>query len=259
MKLELEGVSFSYSHGHREVLHDVSLAIDEPGLYCIVGPNGAGKSTLIKCLNKLAVPSSGKVLLDGKDVFEMSFREISEIVAYVPVSTNDLFSMPVVSAVLMGRRKGGRWRTSDEDLAKVSKALSVMGIEDLADRRFNELSAGQHQKVAIARGLVQEPDILILDEPTANLDVKHQVYMAEFLRAVSIAKGIIVIMVCHDLNIASKYSHRVIVMDDGRIVRTGTSEEVMTEDFISSLYGVECRIVEDSGRPHIILGSPLNI
>jgi len=241
------------------VLRNISLSLEEPGLYCIVGPNGAGKSTLIKCFNRLIRPSSGKVMLDGKDVSGMSFREISEIVAYVPVSTNDLFSMPVVSAVLMGRRKGGRWRTSGEDLAKASKALKIMGIEDLADRRFNELSAGQHQKVAIARGLVQEPDILIMDEPTANLDVKHQVYVAEFLRAVSVAEGMIVVMVCHDLNIASKYAHRLIVMDDGGIVSTGTPEEVMTADFISSLYGVECRIVDDSGRPHIILGSPLEL
>ena len=131
--------------------------------------------------------------------------------------------------------------------------LKRLGIDDLADSKFNELSAGQHQKVMLARGLVQQPEILLLDEPTANLDVKHQLGVTKLLRDISHEDGVLVIMICHDLNIAAKYADSIIMMKDGKIFATGKPEDVITKENIETVYDVKCRIIEDEGRPHVIL------
>jgi iron complex transport system ATP-binding protein len=135
----------------------------------------------------------------------------------------------------------------------VYETLKKMGVEDLAKRPFNELSAGQHQKVMLARGLVQQPEIILLDEPTANLDVKHQLGVTKLLRDISHDDGVLVIMICHDLNIASKYADSILMMKDGTIYAAGTPEEVLIEENIREVYDVECRVIEDEGRPHVIL------
>lgn len=259
MKIELIDVSYSYSPASSPVIHDINLKIEEPGLYCIVGPNGVGKSTMIKCMNKIFKPSKGSVLVNGEDVSQMKLKEVSKLIGYVPVQTQDVFSMPVVDAILLGRQNRSRWRTSNYDLELVSRVMKMMGIEDLAMRGFNELSAGQHQKVAIARGLVQETEVLLLDEPTANLDVKHQVYVAELLRGLAIEDKKIIIMISHDLNISAKYAHKIIVMGEGTVLDVGNPKDIITEELIHRLYDVDCRIVEDDGRPHVILGSVLAI
>ena len=259
MKIELKDVSYSYSPTLPPVIHDINLTIEEPGLYCIVGPNGVGKSTMIKCINKIFKPSKGRIHINGEDVSQMKLKEISKYIGYVPVQTQDVFSMPVVDAILLGRQNRSRWRTSDSDLELVSRVMKMMGIEDLAMRGFNELSAGQDQKVAIARGLVQETEVLLLDEPTANLDVKHQVYVAELLRGLAIEDKKIIIMISHDLNISAKYAHKIIVMGEGTVLDVGEPKDIITEELIHRLYDVDCRIVEDDGRPHVILGSVLAI
>ncbi len=255
----MKDVSYSYKPYLPPVIHDVNLVIDKPGLYCIVGPNGVGKSTLIKCMNKIFKPSSGEVLLDGVNISTLKLKEVSKHIGYVPVQTQDVFSMPVVDAILMGRQNKARWKVTNEDLSIVTRVMKMMGIEDLAMRGFNELSAGQHQKVALARGLVQQTDILLLDEPTANLDVKHQVYVSELLRGLAVQEGMTVLMISHDLNVAAKYAHQVIVMEGGTVVDVGDPVEIIREDLISRIYNVECHIVEDQGRPHVILGSALSL
>lgn len=259
MRIEMRDVSYSYGLKQDPVIHDVNLLIDKPGLYCIVGPNGVGKSTMIKCINKIFRPTSGTVLLDDVDVETMSLKEVSRHVGYVPVQTMDVFSMPVVDAILMGRQNRNRWRTSDEDLQLVARVMKMLGIEEFSMRGFNELSAGQHQKVSLARGLVQQTEVLLLDEPTANLDVKHQVYVAELLRGLAVQNDMIIIMISHDLNISSKYAHNVIVMEKGTVVQMGPPSEVITEELVNRVYNVECRIVDDEGTPHVILGSALSL
>ena len=134
--------------------------------------------------------------------------------------------------------------------------MDMLDLGSLAMHGFNELSAGQHQRVALARGLVQETPVLILDEPTANLDVKHQVYVAEMLRDLSTRSGITVIMICHDLNIAARYAHQIIVMAPPGVVDcVGTPDEVITEDVIRRIYGIDCEIVTFENSPHVILKS----
>ncbi len=259
MRMELKNVSFAYKSSQTPVLHDINLVLEEPGLYCIVGPNGVGKSTMVKCMNRILKPTSGQVLLNDVDIQDMKLKEIAEHIGYVPVQTQDVFSMPVIDAILLGRQKANKWKTTDEDLEIAARVMKMMGIQDLAMRGFNHLSAGQHQKVAIARGLVQQPEMLILDEPTANLDVKHQVYVSELLRAMAIEENMIVLMISHDLNIAAKYAHKIIVMEHGTVVDVGASKDIITEDLVARVYEVECKIEDDEGRPHVVLGSVLSI
>lgn len=185
---------------------------------------------------------------------------MARFIGYVPVTTYDVFSMPVIDAILLGAKSSSKWKTTDGDLEKAMRVMRMLGIEDLAMRGFNQLSAGQHQKVAICRGLIQEPKMLILDEPTANLDVKHQVYVTELLRGLAEQSGMIVLMISHDLNVAAKYAHQVVVMSPpGIITKVGPPNEVITEELVSDLYDIECKVAIDDGRPHVILGSARSI
>ncbi len=269
-KIELKDVSFGYSQD-KVVLRDVNLTIEEPGLYCIVGPNGVGKSTIVKCLNKINVPQQGKIYVDDVDIETMHYKELSKKIGYVPVFSQDAFSMSVVDTILVGRYNHSKDCTRFENLKKVFEAMKLLHVEGLAYKKFNQISAGQHQKVAIARGIVQETPVLILDEPTANLDVKYQVYVMEMLRTIAEKRNMIVLTISHDLNITAKYAHNVIMLSKpGVIFAVGPPKEVLTADNITQVYGVRCRIIEDDSEspntnippceirvPHIILGEAL--
>lgn len=255
----MKGVSYVYRNSVEPAIKDVNLVLEKPGLYCVVGPNGVGKSTMVKCINKLLKPTTGQVLIDGRDIKEMKFNEIAEHIGYVPVASADVFSMPAMDAILLGRKTGNKWRITSDDIEMAYRVMRIMGIQDLAMRGFKELSAGQHQKVSIARGLVQEPKMLILDEPTANLDVKHQVYVAELLRGMAVELNMIVLIISHDLNIAAKYAHQIIIMENGTVTEVGTPEETVIKSTVTRIYGVDCRIENDEGRPHVVLGSVIDM
>ncbi len=258
MEARYDGVDYSYKSG-TQVLHDINLKINEPGLLCIIGPNGVGKSTMVKCMNKLLIPSKGSVTLDDRNVRSYSLKELSKTIGFVPATSSDNFSMTVIDTVLMGRHPHQKVGSEKNDMHIVYQVLDDLKITHLALRNYNELSAGQHQKVSIARGLAQEPDILILDEPTANLDVRHQVQVIELLLRLSHERGMTVVMISHDLNIAAKYADKIVVMSTpGVIYRVGTPNEVITEDTIRYVYGMECTILNVDDRPHVILGEPLS-
>ncbi len=255
MIVNINGVEFGYSS--ETVLNDVTVSIEGPKFVSILGPNGVGKSTLIHCINKILSPRQGTVMIDDKNVDEISIKEMSKIVGYVPYSANDTFPLSVVDTVLMGRHPHSYRGSLDNDLDIVYSTLEMLGIKDLAMRSFNELSAGQHQKVMLARGLAQQPKILLLDEPTSNLDVHHQLEVSKLLKKLSKEKEILVIMICHDINIAAKYSDEIILMHKGSIFAVGSPKEVITENNLRDVYNVSSKVIDDDGSPHVILKDSL--
>ncbi|MDR1690545.1 MAG: ABC transporter ATP-binding protein [Candidatus Methanoplasma sp.] len=251
MELELKDVSFGYDE--KLVIKDISFKIERSELISVLGPNGVGKSTLIHCMNRILTPNSGSVRVDGVDVKEIPSKELAKMIGYVPCSSSTTFPMSVADTVMLGRYPHSGNRRTDKDLRVVHSVIRLLGIEDLSMRSFNELSAGQHQKVMLARGLAQESKILLLDEPTSNLDIKHQMAVARLLKNLSRVKDIIVIMICHDLNIASRYSDRIIMMHEGSVFADGTPDEVITPENIETVYGVKCEKTMFEGCPHIML------
>lgn len=242
-----------FSYRSTPVLKDISFKIDEPSLVSIVGPNGVGKSTLVQCINRVLTPGQGKVLLNGMDVGTMSYKEISKLMGYVPCVATSTFPITVIDAVMMGRHPHAKFGSFDEDMKICYDTLDELGISDLAMRQMNELSAGQHQKVMIAKGLVQKPELLILDEPTANLDMKHQMTVTKLLRDTSRKERTMVLMICHDLNIAAKYSDRILVMSKGTIYKDGSPTEVITPEMLKQVYDIDAEVIMDLGKPHILL------
>jgi iron complex transport system ATP-binding protein len=252
LKLIIKDLEFCYTS--RMILDNITMELRPSEMLGIIGPNGSGKSTLIQCIDGLLKPKTGCILLDGTDIQDLSRREIAKKVGYVPQTTNrSFFPCTVLDTVLMGRRPHLGWRSSNKDVRKVIEVLRLIGIEDLAMSDINELSGGQQQKVLIARALAQDPAVLLLDEPTSNFDIKHQLEVIEIIREKVWERSISAIMAVHDLNLASKYTDRIIMLKDGRIFDTGTPESVLTPENIKSVYGVVAEVIDNNnGSPHII-------
>ena len=252
MEIQLKGLEFGYD-SNVNVLKGVDFVFDKPEFICIMGPNGVGKSTLIHCMNKILKPTGGTVLIDDKDITGIKLKELAQNMGYVPNATEDAFPLTVIDTIMVGLQNDYRFGTSSDDLRRVYDVLRLMGIEHLALRNFDELSAGQHQKVMLARGLVREPSVVLLDEPTSNLDIRHQIEVTKTLSRLPHEKGMTVIMISHDINITAKFADRIIMLHDGDIFAVGTPSEVLTRDNLRVVYGVDANIIERDGRPHVIL------
>ncbi len=250
LKLDIQGVSFSY--GSRPALKNACTAIEEGELVSLVGPNGSGKTTLLKCINKILKPSNGTVCVAGKNIRTIGLKEVARCVGYVPQSASYAFPTSVFDTVLLGRKPYVTWGVSQNDKEIVVESLTMLGLQDMSLRQFNELSGGERQKVLIARALAQRPQVLLLDEPTSNLDIKHQLEVLEIVRTVASKKNIAVVMAIHDLNMASRFSDTIICLHQGKIYSIGTPAEVLTSDTIRIVYGVEAAVNGHSGRPHIV-------
>ena len=235
------------------ILKGVNVVFDKSELVSIIGPNGVGKSTLIHCMNKILMPNENSVFIDGRDVRTITVKEMAKVMGYVPYTATNTFPISVIDAVMMGRHPHSKYGSMERDLQISYDILERMGIEDLAMRPINELSAGQLQKVILAKGLAQQPKVLLLDEPTANLDIKHQLAVTKMLRDVCRETKMTIVMICHDLNIASKYSDRLLMMSEGKIFAAGSPWDILTEENIRKVYGVDCKVIDDDGRPHILL------
>ncbi|MBE6527254.1 MAG: ABC transporter ATP-binding protein [Thermoplasmata archaeon] len=252
--LSMENVEFSYGKNGKLTLNNINIDIHNPQLISIIGPNGVGKSTLIHCMNKILEPTGGVVMVDDVDVKGIKVKELAKKMGYVPYTSSDTFPLTVVDTILMGRNPHSKMRSNlKEDMKIVKEVLQLMDIVPLALRPFNELSAGQHQRVMLARGLAQEPEILLLDEPTANLDIRHQLDVIRILKKLAVQKHIVVIMISHDLNLASKYSDNVIMMAHGTIYAVGKPIDVITKESIKEVYDVDAEVMIHDGRPFSIL------
>lgn len=254
MDLEIKGMNFGYNPENL-ILHDIDLRIDRPGLYCIIGPNGVGKSTLVKCITKLLVPQSGSMEINGIDIPGASYKDLAKIIGYIPVKPDESFSKTVFETVMLGRYPHQKWGVAtDDDYRIVAETIQNVGIEHLAMRETCDLSAGQFQRVTIARGIAQVPDLLILDEPTANLDARYQIMMTRLLKERAYEDGMAVLMISHDLNIAARFADQVILMGrPGKILDIGTPGDVITRDNIRRAYSVDCDIIQVGDHPHVIL------
>ena len=247
--IEVQNLSFSY--GHHPVLSHVGFTAQSGECVGILGNNGAGKSTLITCINRLRTPDSGSVLIDGKAVGNMSRRELARSVAYV-AQKNEMSQTTVFDCVLLGRKPYIRWAVGEEDLRLCTAMIHRVGLEALELRSLDELSGGELQKVMLARALVQRPKVLLLDEPTSNLDPRNQYEMMELVREVAREQHITVLIVIHDLNLALRYCDRFFFLKDGSGYRYG-GLEVVDQHTIESVYGVCAKVMDVGGRRIVII------
>ena len=232
-----ERLGFAYTGSARAALSDVDLAVAEGTFQAIIGPNGSGKSTLARLLLGTLVPTSGRALYRGADAHDVSRREIARGVGVVPQSETHAFPMTVAEVVAMGRYPHlGAWRApSAEDRRAVLDAMERCDVVELADRATSALSGGERQRVLIARALAQRPGTLVLDEPTASLDVRHEMGIFELLSELS-GEGVTVLLVTHNINLAARYADRLVLLDRGRVVASGAPRDVLDADVVRSVY-----------------------
>lgn len=250
MRITLKGVCVDYDR-HRAV-DDVSFEALQGQVVGLVGPNGSGKSTVIRCMAGIMRPSAGQVLLDGRSVASLSLRELSGRIAYVPQGMPDSHSMTAMGSVLLGRRPHIGWEVTARDLAAVQEAMEAMGVDSLADKPLGKLSGGERQRVVIARALAQQPEAFLFDEPTNNLDLRHQIDVLETSRRLAHREGKPVVIALHDLNLAYAYSDRVVMLRGGRVFAAGNPGDVLTAGHIGEVYEVEVDIVESRGSRFIV-------
>jgi len=240
--LRIERLTAGY--GRRMVLKDVNLEASEGKLVALLGPNGAGKSTLLKCVAKILKPKSGRIYLKGRDLTRASLRELSKIVGYVPQNMRPAFSTTVFEAILTSRLPHFKWGPNRTDVEKAEEVIKVLGLEGLALRKINELSGGEWQKVLLAMALVKEPEVLLLDEPTSNLDLKHQLEVLRLIKRVTKERGLVTIAALHDVNLALRFADEAALMKDGSIYAVGRPEEVLVPESIRDVYGVDAALVK---------------
>lgn len=247
--IEVKNISFSY--GKVEVLKDISFAAEPGDCVGILGNNGAGKSTLVTCINRIRKPASGSVHIDGSDVFAMSRLETAKNIAYV-AQKNEMSETSVYDAVLLGRKPYMKWGVTNHDHELCEEMLDRIGMSEYKLRYINELSGGEAQKIMLARAFVQEPRLLLLDEPTSNLDPKNQYEMMKLVRNMAKEKGITVLVVIHDLNLALRYCNKFLFIKDGVVYDYG-DESVITEKALKEVYEIDASLIEHDGRKFAVI------
>ncbi|HTI29840.1 MAG TPA: ABC transporter ATP-binding protein [Methylomirabilota bacterium] len=255
----VSGVAFGYplpDGRRRDVLRSVDLTLARGDLVALVGTNGSGKTTLLRLLTGILQPDAGTVSFERRPLAEWRRPELARRVAVLPQQLDLPVGFRVAELVEMGRAPHARrlFASTEADARAVSRALADAGALELADRYAEELSGGERQRLLVAMALAQEPDLLLLDEPTLHLDLAHQVALLAAIRHLRDQRGLTVLAVLHDLNLAAAFAPRVAVLDDGRIVADGPPAEVLTPDLVQRVFGVavdEARTAD--GRRHFAL------
>ncbi|WP_232100994.1 ABC transporter ATP-binding protein [Gimesia fumaroli] len=231
-------------------MEDVSLVL-KPGVMAIIGPNGSGKSTLMKCLAGL-LHGTGHVALDGQDVSKLPTSQLTRLVSYMPQEFSSKAAISVFEAVLLGRLQQLGLRIRDEDVLAVESLLDELDLRCLANRWIAELSGGQAQLVAIAQALAREPVVLLMDEPTSNLDLRRQFEVCELVRRITDSRKMSTAIALHDLNLAARCADTICVLSEGRLHSVGPPLKVITREMVESVYRVDARIDLEEGRIPIV-------
>jgi len=236
--LNVQHISFSY--GKRNVLSDVSFETNAGEILAVLGPNGSGKSTLLRCLTGILRPTQGEITLTNRTITGCTAEQRARLIAYVPQKL-ETAPLSVFESVLLGRKPYFTWKASKYDLEKVEEILDRLGLDTLAQRSVDQLSGGESQKVALARVLVQEPQLLLLDEPTSSLDLKNQVEMLVLLRKIVRERNVTAILIMHDINVAIRYTDRFLLLQSGKLAGDVLRDGLTTE-LIESVYGLPVEI-----------------
>jgi iron complex transport system ATP-binding protein len=255
--ISIEDVSAGY--GGQPVLRNVTLSVARGAFAGLIGPNGCGKTTLLRVIGGVLTPSEGQVRLRGRNVREIGRGKLARTMACLPQHFSMDLAFTVREVVLMGRsphlpRIGCE---SGNDFAIAERAMRLADVSHLADRLVTEISGGERQRVLIAMCLAQEPEVLLLDEPTSHLDIGHQMSILDLIARLNRQIGMTVVAVFHDLNLAAEYCHRLLVLDRGRVAALGAPEDVLTTDLISAVYGMRVLVEPNplTKKPHIVLAA----
>jgi iron complex transport system ATP-binding protein len=252
----LEAHNLLLGYGDKIVAPQISLSFPEPEIVAIIGPNGSGKSTVLKALSRLLKPSGGTVLLDGREIHRLPSREVARIMAILPQGAQAPGDFAVYDLVAFGRSPHRKFfdELLAEDRRIIQQSIAATGLTELAYRRLDTLSGGERQRAWLAMALAQQPEILMLDEPTTYLDIHHQLELMKLIQRLYEELQLTVIMVLHDLNQAARFCHRVIAVKNGAVFADGPVDRVLTRETLRELYGVETIVttVTQEGRTQLV-------
>lgn len=258
-RIEIRDVAFSY--GTRTIFSRINISLDEGETLCLLGPNGCGKTTLLACIGGLLPIKSGSICLGGQEIQAMSERQRARIVSFVFQEHHVLFPYTVREVVLMGRAPhlGLFSSPSGNDKKIADRAIELVGMETMGNARYTEISGGERQLALIARAVAQEPDVLLLDEPTSHLDFGNQTRILRTIRQLTERTGLAVLMATHYPDHALSVADRVILMKDGRLLAEGSPDNTITEENLKTLYGIDVRMVtaDGNGREPVRAAIPL--
>ncbi|HEU4368289.1 MAG TPA: ABC transporter ATP-binding protein [Methylomirabilota bacterium] len=263
--VEFADVAFGYPRSERPgergfQLESVSFAVEAGEVFGVIGPNSAGKTTLLRLLTRVLTPARGEVRLDGRPIRQLAHAELARQVAVVPQDAPRPFPFSVEQLVLMGRypHGPGRFFESREDVVLARAAMAATGVLDLAALPLEQLAGGERQRAMLARALAQQPRLLVLDEPTSHLDLRYQAETAALLRRVNVERGMTVLLVSHDLDLAAEVCDRLLLLGGGRVARVGPPADVLRPETLEDVFG--CAVVVDvspvSGRPVVRVAWP---
>ena len=257
MRVRVEGMSFSYdSH---EVLNDVTLDIEPCKVTCVIGPNGAGKTTLLKVIASILKPTKGTVYLDFKDLRLYNPKEVARVIAYSEPNISKSIPVKVLDLIITARypfQGNTQFFEDPNDLRIVDEVCRELNITHLLNKRLDQVSSGELQRVLIATALVKNPKVLLLDEPSAFLDIRYRFEVLRYVKEVTTKYGLTTVVALHDLQLASMFCDEIVLMDRGRIVKYGTVNEVLTSDVIKDVYGVDVKVITLSDNSLVIIPKP---
>lgn len=248
MRMTVSGIEFSYDSVSR--ISDIGFDAEGGDVVSILGPNGVGKTTLLKCINMVHRPHGGSVMVDEHSIPEMPSRDIAKVIGYVPQRAH-VSGSTVFESVLIGRKPHIAVDATEKDLRLVGRIIDLLDLTGIADKPVNQISGGEYQMVQIARALAQQPRVLLLDEPTSNLDLKNQYHVLDAISNVVRANGMCAVMTNHDLNLALRFSTKFILMRQGRVFAAGR-KEIITEENIRDVYGIEVSVGDVDGNTVVV-------